>query len=1379
MLNRIFIVVYLLFSALPGLIAQQPLPDWRSMPVHAYEPRMLQVRLSAEAIRLFAGNELPASADRLPELPVLDSIGVLYGFSGYKKLISIALRPTKQGLDPAENPVLRWLRIELTNPKALTPALEALQQCTPWVERAEPVYTVELFGAERPYFEGAWFPDDTLFARQWHYHNTGQTGGTPDADIDLPEAWEIEKGHPTVLVGVFDNGIDTQHVDLSPNLSPIRGYNFFNGQPGLVPGNHGNHTAGTIGARNNNVSWVSGIAGGDGTAGSGIRMVSCQIFGVPSGSGGLENAFVWSAQNGVVISSNSWGYTLPDIFNQSLLDAIDYFVENGGGTVLKRGLVIFSGGNSGAYERRWPGVYHKVIGVTGSNHHDLRSWYSTYHELLDITAPGGELNTSSGGPLVNGGRQAILSTIVQAAGGVGYLQGTSMAAPHVSGVAALVASHGRGRLSADDVKSLLLTSTDTIDHLQQEPFRKRMGTGRLNAFHALKAAAQWIQQPEVAPPVSFQAVRECSDIVLSWQKAKPADVVMVAVSTEFDRGGLFGMPRGAYSVGDSLPGGGRIIYTGSASSFRYSQTMFGLTYYFKVWTIENGSYSLGVVPDDPVTIVSPVQSFTAQSFCFDSVLLRWQSGFGCSSAQVLIAWNTENSFGIPSGAYMPGDSLGSAEVIFTGSAPIFRHMLPAGTGDSATLFYRIFSIGTDGAYSEPLTVAARLPSALSKAFPEEVSTNFIRVGWERNPCFTGDVMVAFNTTGSFDNPSGNLKPGDRFPTGSETLVLYVGPASEFTHSGLTANMAYSYGVWPVLPGGFGLPKFFAARTRCVNTIFALPFRDTIGPASLSGCVLDTMGFRNFTAGPWPQLSVVEGGVNPSAAPFSGRYMLAFNSFDTRERNEVWLTTPPLRTIGVESVDVSYKWYEDGSDYNNDFFSAEGVSLFWSTDYVNWNTVVISPRITRFGADGWKYKQVTLPSAAANQPVLYVRWRFLSRWGYNCYLDEPAVLPTRPKPTDGSFSYAVAQFTDSLRRLTHFYDTGEALLMSIRSVSGTGHVNDSLRIGAGGSVGAVRIPANGNYVRNGGGWGVTGKYWHISRWVPPRDTIFIRHYYSDNDLAALNSLVQTFTPPAAPELQPPMGYVLQGATAEAVNPGAGHNGQSAALSYGKQGFWQYDSTGRADTLTFSLNPFIRGWQVAETRIVQPGGGGLGKGSSAGNGAMDAHWVTISAERRDKTTLLNFTTGYERRWVLMTVERADSDQGAFKELGFVSPGGWSQQGASYSFTDRQILPNGSYRYRVRAADSRGLEWLSPEVVLVVSDVKGLLVFPNPTADGRITVFGETVMLGLRILDNLGRTVFSAKPNATQFTGRLPFLATGIYFVQAFTTSGMYTTRLFVSP
>lgn len=1359
--------------------AQAPRLDWRTMPDSAFLPEMLQIRLTPAAFQQFGGRELPNIGSNGFGLPQLDSIWHVFGFASYQRLVDIPLQTFKIPLLPEENNVLRWVRIQLPNKKVLKPALEALEKCSSLVEYVEPVYRTETHHmAGVPFFNDPWIPNDSLFNRQWHYHNVGQTGGLVDADIDLPEAWQIEKGHPSVIVAVMDNGLDTLHPDLRPMLSPLRGYNFYAGNNLLVPGNHGNHVGGTIAARTNNTYDVSGIAGGDGSNGSGARLVSCQIFGVPNGSGGVENAFVWSAQNGVAISNNSWGYTVAGSYNQSVIDAIDFFIENGGGNVLRKGLVIFSAGNSSDYAERWPAVYHKVIGVTATNHRDVKAWYSTFHERMDIAAPGGEMNDFSGGPLVDNGRRGILSTVTLPNGATGYQQGTSMAAPHVSGVAALIASHGRGRLSADDVKSILLTQSDEIDTYQAPMHRKRMGSGRLNAYKALQLTQSLMQLPEIAPPNFLQAKPVCGNILLSWQKHSPFDEVLIAVSTNADRGGLFGIPAGNLLLGDSLPGGGRVVYRGSASEFTFSAAVEGTSYYFKAWTVGASSYSLGVVPVSPVVPLSSVDEVKVAVDCFTQANLNWTFADGCSNTRVLIAFNTINDFGIPVGDYLPGDALGTANIIYQGNGTSFVHMLPM-LPDSANLYYRVWAIKPEGLYTAPKMATSYTPAAIRSASAKNTLPTSVLTGWEKNTCFTGEVLLAVNKSNNFALPEGLLLPGDTLSSGG-AMVIYKGNDFEFLHQNLEANELYYYSLWPILSNGaYGSSRTFFARTTCSSEIFTLPFRDSLSALSLQGCSFDTMGFRNFTAGPLPRLSVVENGINPEVRPASGKYMLAFNSYDTRETNQVWLTTPPLSTIGIGSVDVAFRWYEDGSDYNSNFFATEGVSVVWSHDNIRWDTVMFFPRITQFGSDGWKYKQVTLPPEAAQQPALRVRWVFNSRWGFNCFMDDPMVLPTSPKAGDGLFTKGVAQFS-GLDGITHYYDSLQNLLLSIQAASqDIGHVDETLQLGAGGNSIPIRLPMQNNYVANPVGWAVTGRYWHIAQWREPQFPVKVIHYYHPSEKQALESFARAGDNPllVPGDTLPLMGYALNGAVLTQADPADGHTGIGVARQFGQTGFWQFDAGTKTDTLQFIDTTSFKPWRMSIQEMSTTGSGGIGVGSPRGNGALLPNWVTISASRQQRSTLISWTTGYERYWQMMELEAMTIGETGFTHLAFVPPIGMPQQGRAYAFTDIRNLPNGRYRYRIKATDLFGRIFVSPEAELTVDDVKGLLLFPNPATRGTLNVFSETPMKWLRIVDGMGRVVYTAAPGATQFRGQLPSMAAGVYYVQAALQQGVVVQKLFI--
>lgn len=1363
------------------LQAQVPRLNWRTVPDSAFFSNQVQIRLTHSGYLLLQQMGVAAAGKKEIGLPEIDSIWHYYGFQSFQFLTELRNKPTKVNLSPDETKVFRWVRFTLKEAKFLKPVLEALEQLPQWVEMAEPVYRTETHDMKgAPFFNDPWLPNDSLFNRQWHYHNTGQTNGLPDADIDLPEAWQIEKGHPSVVVAVLDNGLDTTHPELLPMLSPLRGYNFFAGNNFLIPGNHGNHVGGTIAARSNNITHVSGIAGGDGTNGSGARLVSCQIFGVPSGSGGIENAFVWSAQNGVAICNNSWGYVVAGTFNQSVLDAIDYFIENGGGIVLRKGLVIFSAGNSNDYAERWPAVYHKVIGVTATNHRDIKAWYSSFHEKMDIAAPGGELNEFSGGPVVDNGRRGILSTVTIAGGQTGFQQGTSMAAPHVSGVAALIASHGSGRLSADDVKSILLTQTDEIDSYQSGLHRGRLGEGRLNAHKSLILTNRLVQLPLVLPPVGLQAAPQCGNIKLSWQKNDPAAQVMVAVSNLKNRGGLFGVPQGNLQLGDSISGGGRVIYKGSESEFLFQHAVEGVEYFFKAWTVGPQSYSLGVVPVDFVTIQSPILQLEATADCFDKINLQWSFASDCQPMQVVIAYSNTNSFGNPSGTYLPGDSIGDAKVIYSGNEVSFTHLL-ANKIDSTTLFYQVWPVFNPGIYGNPKGAIGKTPAAIENAFVKNSLPTALYLEWKKNPCFTGEVLLAVNSRNQFGKPEGFLQPGDLLPS-EGGQIIYRGPAAEFIHQNLPSSETFYYSIWPIFENNqYGFSKTFFARTACSEANFPLPFTDTLSPVSLLGCTFDTVGFRNFTAGPFPRLSVTEQGFQPKVLPASGKYMFSFNSFDTREGNQVWLTTPPLQSQGVDRVDVAFRWYEDGSDYNSAFFEKEGVTLVWSVDNIQWDTVMFFPRITRYGSDGWKYKQVTLPEKAGQQPRLFVRWVFNSRWGFNCFLDDPMVIPTHPKAYPVAFTKGVAQFTDP-QGITHYYDSLQNLLLSMDTKGqDIGHVNEQLFLGSGGALGATNIASGSNYMLNPGGWAVGGKYWFIGNWVPPDQSVWVHNYVHPEEIQDLETLARSGSQPM---LAPGDAFVRRVYTTNGVDllqadPKNGHRGIPVTQEFGTNGFWQFDVGAQPDTVTYVTQKAFAEWKKDIYPVKVAGSGGMGAGSPKGNGALLPHWLSLKANRENKSTKIEWVTGYERYWRMMDIEVTGTDNSLFAHLAFMPPNGGPQHGAAYTFFDERVLPNGRYQYRIKATDFMGKILYSPVVELNIAEVKGLLLFPNPATTNELSIFSESPMLWLRIMDAKGSIVFAAAPGTTQYRGQLPVLAAGLYFVQAKLREGIVVKKLIIQP
>lgn len=339
---------------------------------------------------------------------------------------------------------------------------------------------------------------DPDFNKQWHYKNTGQTGGTPGADINLVDAWQKETGSTNVIVAVIDGGIDLNHPDLqgalwvNPGEIPlngkdddhngyvddVHGYGFGDRSYMIYPDDHGTHVAGTIGAASNNGIGVSGIAGGDGSY-NGVRLMSCASFG-NFGIGGFEEAMVYAADNGAVISQNSWGGG-----SSAIEAAIAYFIaragmDNSDANFSKNiqtgpmagGVVIFAAGNNNTSDKYYgyPGSSEQVIAVGSTDHNDVKSGFSNYGPWVDIVAPGTN----------------VFSTKRSTYGGYGYYSGTSMACPHVSGVAALIVSNlQRTGLKPGEVWNRLRFSARSID-AKNPSLKGQLGWGRLDAAIALK-----------------------------------------------------------------------------------------------------------------------------------------------------------------------------------------------------------------------------------------------------------------------------------------------------------------------------------------------------------------------------------------------------------------------------------------------------------------------------------------------------------------------------------------------------------------------------------------------------------------------------------------------------------------------------------------------------------------------------------------------------------------------------------------------------------------------------------------------------------------------------------------------------------------------------
>jgi hypothetical protein len=376
----------------------------------------------------------------------------------------------KVGMDAQVFGIQMW---QLPKGLSVENALRMLN-ANPLIELAEPNFEITVNFTP---------PNDPYFFNQWALHNTGQTyatsrktaiKGKEDADIDAPEGWALQTSAGKIIVAVIDTGIDYRHPDLAANMwiNPTteghrHGNNFFS-STSVDPwddNGHGTHVAGTIGAVGNNGIGVTGVAWN-------VQLMALKFLG-PNGSGstsGAIEALNFAVKHGAMISNNSWG---GGSFSSILEAAIKAAGEKGH-------LFIAAAGNSGSSSPSYPAAYNlaNILSVAATDDKDGLASFSNYGSTVHLAAPG-----------VN-----ILSTVPN--DGYGFKSGTSMAAPHVSGVAALVWALNPD-LTLAEVRQLIL---DTADILASLNGFVTTG-GRLNLHEALLEAAKSLTEDPVIDPV--------------------------------------------------------------------------------------------------------------------------------------------------------------------------------------------------------------------------------------------------------------------------------------------------------------------------------------------------------------------------------------------------------------------------------------------------------------------------------------------------------------------------------------------------------------------------------------------------------------------------------------------------------------------------------------------------------------------------------------------------------------------------------------------------------------------------------------------------------------------------------------------------------------
>jgi len=353
------------------------------------------------------------------------------------------------------------------------------------VEYAEPNYHVQLCG----------FPNDNDFDKQWNLHNHGQTGGTEDADIDAPEAWDSETGDSDIIIAILDLGVDYTHPDLVDNLwinedeipenekdddengyvDDIMGWDFGNNDndPKDEYG-HGTFCTGVAGAVTDNGIGIAGV-------GWDCKIMPLIVLGPHGGVTGILNGIEYAVENGARIISMSFTTTT---HMQVLEDTINYAASKGV-------ISVAASGNSGETEERYPAALDNVIAVAGTNHNDEKmNFFDEHYDKWIISNYGDWIDVAA--PAVN--IYSTMPTYHVSMNDDGYQQdydygtGSSYACPLVAGIAGLILSKNP-HLSPDDVKTIIC---DNVDPYISDVY---IGSGRINANKALNSVNSPPEKP--------------------------------------------------------------------------------------------------------------------------------------------------------------------------------------------------------------------------------------------------------------------------------------------------------------------------------------------------------------------------------------------------------------------------------------------------------------------------------------------------------------------------------------------------------------------------------------------------------------------------------------------------------------------------------------------------------------------------------------------------------------------------------------------------------------------------------------------------------------------------------------------------------------------